>query len=80
MEWKKFEIKGKLVSTKQKVFKLFRLIGSFGNEDSDVSSPSQVFADTPYVPVNFLTEYALEAELKKAEALEYWRRSLDRPK
>jgi len=80
MEWKMFGIKRKLGSAKQRVFKLFRLIGNSGDQDSNVSSFNQETTDLPYTPINFFTNYALEVELKKAEALEYWRRCLDRPK
>jgi len=75
-----FGIKGKLLSTKQKVFSLFRLIGNLGNEDSDVSSPNSVFTDVPYVPVYSFKNYAIEAEVAKAEALFYYKTLLDRLK
>lgn len=78
MQLKTFEIKGKLVSAKQKVFKVFRLIRGLGK----VSSPAPV----SYEPTNSLAcihapirNYAFEAEFKKAAALAHWRR-WDRPK
>lgn len=74
-----FGIKGKLVSTKQKVFGLVRLISNSKNEDLGGSSHNAIFAATTYEPVNLLTNYALEAELKKAEALLHCRLT-DRPK
>lgn len=79
MELIRFGIKRKLVSTKQKVFKLFRLMGSLRDQDSNVSSPNPAFTEASYEPLNFLTNHALEVELKKAEALEYWQRWLKRP-
>ena len=71
-----FGIKGKLVSAKQKVF---RLISLLRKEESNVSSSTSVLTAAPYEPVNPLTNYCLEAELKRAEALAYWR-MLDRAK
>ena len=59
MEWKMFGIKGKLVSAKQKVFKVFRLIGALGKEGPNVSSPTPVFAVAPYESVNSLPNYSL---------------------
>jgi len=80
MEPTRFGIKRKLVSTKEKAFKLFRLMGSLRNKDSNVSSPNQTsLTDASYQPPNLLANHALEVELKKAEALEYWRKWLNRP-
>jgi len=79
MEPTRFGIKRKLVSTKEKAFKLFRLLGSLRNEDSDVSLPNQAFKEASYQPPNLLRNHAIEVELKKAEALEYWRKWLNRP-
>jgi len=80
MELKTLGIKGKLALTKDKVLKLVRMIGSFRDENSDVSPPNHVFTKTPFKQVNERANYALEAELKRAEGLEHWRRWLDRPK
>ncbi len=80
MEWKRFGIKGKLGSARQKAFKVLRLIGHLGREDSNVSSATPVLTLAPYEPLNSLTKYALEAELKKAKALAHWRMWQDRPK
>jgi len=74
-----FGIKRKLVSARQKAFKAFRLFGGLEKEDPNVSSPTPVFTVAPYEPVSSITDYALEAELKKAKALAYWHMS-DRPK
>ncbi|MFQ5759127.1 MAG: hypothetical protein ACE5IF_05570 [Candidatus Bathyarchaeia archaeon] len=73
MEWKTFGMKRRLVSARQKVSKVLRLIGSLRREDSNVSSPTPVLAAAPYETVNPLTNYSREAELKKARALAYWR-------
>jgi len=70
-----FGIKGKLGSTKQKMSKLFRFIGDLEKEGSEVSSSiplSAILSCTHAVN--------LEVELKKAEALDHWKRWLDRPK
>ena len=80
MEWKMLGIKGKLASARQKVSKMLRLISGLRKEDSNVSSPTPVFTAAPYETVNPLTSYSLEAELKKAQALAYWRMWQDRPK
>ena len=78
LEWKTLEIKGKLVSAKQKVFKAFRLIRGLGN----VSSPAPISYETVNPPTRthpHTISYTWEAELKKAEALTHWRRR-DEPK
>jgi hypothetical protein len=80
MEWKMSGIKGKLVSVRQKAFKALRLISGVEKEDANISSPTPTFAATAYEPVNALTNYSLEAELKKAQALAHWKRWQDRPK
>ena len=80
MEWKMLGIRGKLGSAKEKVLKVFRLISGLGKEDSNVSLPTPVITVAPYEPVKPFTNYSLEAELKNAEALMYWRMLLDRPK
>ena len=77
MEWKMFGIKGKLVSTKNKVFKLFRLIDSLGKGDSVASLLNPVFTT---VPVGRAEALVYWRELRKAEALLNWQRWLDRPK
>jgi len=78
MGWKILVIKGKLVSARQKMSKMFRLIRGLGN----VSSPAPTSYETT-TPLAYMhlptTNYSLEAELKKAEALEHWRK-WDRPK
>jgi len=78
MGWKTLGIKGKLVSVSRKMSKMFRLIRGLGN----VSSPAPVSYETAN-PLACMckpvTDYFLEAELKKAEALVHWRR-WDRPK
>jgi len=71
MEWRMFGIKGKLVSTKDKLFKLFRLIDGLGKGDSDVSSPNPVFTTVPVRQAEALLYWH---ELRKAEALLYWKR------
>ena len=76
---KMFEIKGKFGSAREKVFKVFRSVSGLGKEDSNVSLPTPVFTVAPSKPANSLTNYSLEAELKKAEALMYLR-TFDRPK
>lgn len=65
-------IKGELVSAKQKVLRVFRLIRGTGKEGSSVSSPA-VFSVVSYESVNSLTNYSLEAEMKKAKALAHLR-------
>lgn len=78
MKTKMFETKGRLGSMKEKVFKRLRLTSYLG-ENSPVSKPTSAFTVAPLKPVNSLTDYVAEAELKKAEAIMYWR-MLDRPK
>lgn len=78
MEWKILGIKGKLVSAKQKMSKMFRLIRGLGNVSS--SAPTSYETTNPLACTHPpITNYSLEAGLKKAEALEHWRR-WDRPK
>lgn len=80
MGWKKIGIKAKLGSTKQKMFKVFRLISSLAKEDPKITSTSPVSTTAPYELVKPFPNHFLEAELKKAEALNYWHMFLDRPK
>jgi len=80
MEWKTFGIKGKLTSAKRKVLSVIRLIGSLENRRSNVSSSNSEFAEAPYESLKMLKNFALEAELKKAETLWYWRRCMDHQK
>jgi len=78
LEWKTLELKGKLVSAKRKVFKAFRLIRGLGN----VSSPAPISYETvdPLAQTHpHIINYALEAELRKGEALTHWRMR-DEPK
>ena len=79
MEWKTFGMRRKLVSAGQRVSRVLRLMSGLGKEDSNVSSPTPVPTVAPFETVNSLTSYSLEAELKKAQALAYWRMA-DRPK
>jgi len=80
MKWKMFGVYGKLVSVKQNVFKVFRLINGLRSENYNASSHTSVFTVAPYEPVNVLKSYSLGVELKKSKALIYWHTSLDRPK
>lgn len=73
VKWKMLGIKRELVSAKQKVFKVFRLIPGIGKEGSNISSPTLIFSVVSYEPVNSHTNYSLQAELKKAKALMYCR-------
>lgn len=75
-----FGIKGKLISTKQKMFNIFRSIRGPGSEDSDASLLNPFISNIPHEPVDLSTNYVIEAELKKAEALMYYKRWIDRPK
>ena len=77
MELKKFKMKRKLVSVRQKVSKLFRLIGILGNKDSDVSSPSPTFTNLPVKQVEAPLYWH---EVRTAEALLNWQKWMDRPK
>jgi len=79
MGWKMLEIKGKFGSAREKVFKVFRSVSDLEREDSNVSLPIPTLAVAPSKPANSLSDYYLEAELKKAEALTYLR-TFDRPK
>jgi len=64
------EIKGKFGSARE-VFKVIRAVSELEIEDSNVSLPTPAFKVVPSKPSNSLTNYSLEAELKKAEALTY---------
>jgi len=75
-----FGIKGSLVSVKKKVTRILGVFNGSTREDSRFSALTPVLADSPHEPASLVTNYFLEAELKKAEALEYWRRFLNRPK
>jgi len=77
MELKRFGMKGKLVSAKRKAFRLFRLIGTLGNEDSSVLSPGSVSTN---VPLNHTEALLYWHELRKAEALLQWKRWMDGPR
>ncbi len=74
-----FERKGKSVSFKRRLLRMFRLINGLGKGNHNVSLGGPAFAVVPYEPSNLPTNYSLEAELKKAEALMYLR-MFDRPK
>ena len=79
---KMFEIRGKFGSAREKVFKVFKVfrsVNGLGREDSNVSLPTPALTVAPSKPANSFTNYSLEAELKKAEALMYLR-MFDRPK
>ena len=85
MEWKTFGMKRKLISAKHKVFHLMRSIGILGKEDPNVSSLGTVSTVASSEPVEAFANRSLEVELfpielKKAEALRYWRTFMDRPK
>ncbi len=80
MECKTYEIKGKIGSPKQKVSKVFRSISGLGKEDPNACSPCPSFTPTSYEPTNSLKNYSLEMESKKAEALMFARRFLNRPR
>jgi len=79
MGWKTLGIKGILVSVRQRMSNMLRLIRGLGN----VSSPAPTSYETTTTPLADvhppISNYALEAELKKADALEHWRK-WDRPK
>jgi len=78
MEWKILGMKEKLVSARQKMSKMFRLIRGLGNVS--LPAPTSYETTSPLACAHSpITNYSLEAELKKAEALEHWRR-WDRPK
>ena len=79
MGWKMLEIKGKFGSARERVFRVFRSVSDLGKEDSSISLPALALTVAPSKPANSLTNYSLEAELKKAEALTYLR-TFDRPK
>lgn len=78
MKRRTFVIKGRFGWAKGKLFNVLRLINGLG-KDSDVSSPTPVCTVALSKPVNSLTNYSLEAELKKAQALMYWH-MWDRPR
>jgi hypothetical protein len=59
---------------------LLRLMGASEKEDSNVSPPVSVSGGKSYETMRLLTNHSLEVELKKAEALEYWRRWLNQLK
>jgi len=80
MEWKMSEIKGILASIKKTVLNTFKLSSGSDREDSQFSLPTSSSVDAPYQPNNPIVAHSLEVELEKAEAWEYWRRWLDRPK
>ncbi len=66
------------IKGKRKMLKAFRLIRGLGN----VSSPAPVSYELENPLPNMhppITNYLFETELKKAKALEHWRR-WDRPK
>ncbi len=73
-----FETKGRIGSMKEKVFKQSRLTSYFG-ENSHISKPTSAFTVAPLKPFNSPANFVAEAELKRAEAMTYWR-MLDRPK
>jgi len=74
-----FERKEKSVSFKRRLLRVFKLINGLGKGNHNVSLGAPAFAVVPYKPANSPTNYSLEAELKKAEALMYLR-MFDRPK
>jgi len=80
MEWKKSGIKVKLASAMKTMLNTFKLITGSDREDSQFSLPTSTLADAPSQPANRVAAHSLEVELEKAEAWEYWRRWLDRPK
>jgi len=80
MEWKMSGIKGRLASVKKTVLNTFKLITGSDKEGSQFSLATSTLAETPHQSANRIAAHSLEVELKKAEAWEYWRRWLDRPK
>ena len=74
MECKTFE--KRTGSAKQKGFKVVRSVDCLAEENSSVSSITPLSTVAPYEPADSLTKHLLEAELKKAQALMYMRRSL----
>jgi len=78
MGWKTLGIKGILVSVRQRMSNMFRSIRGLGNVSSP--APTSYETTTPLADMHLsITNYSLEAELKKAEALDHWRK-WDRPK
>ncbi len=74
-----FERKEKSVSFKRRLSRVFKLINGLEKGNHNVSLGAPAFAGAPYKPGDSPTNYSLEAELKKAEALMYLR-MMDRPK
>lgn len=68
-----FEKEEKSVSFKRRLSRVFRIINGLENGGYNVSLVA------PCKQASSLTDYSLEAELKKAEALVYMR-MVDRPK
>ena len=68
-----FERKEESVSFKRRLSRVFKLINGLEKGNHNVSFVAPAFAVAPYKPANSPTNYSLEAELKKAEALMYLR-------
>lgn len=68
-----FERKEESVSFKRRLSRVFKLINGLEKGNHSVSLGAPSFAVAPYKPANLPTNYSLEAELKKAEALMYLR-------
>lgn len=69
-----FERKEESVSFKRRLSRVFKLINGLEKGNHNISLGSPAFTAAPYKPANSPTNYSLEAELKKAEALMYLRK------
>ncbi len=54
---------------KEKVLRVFRLIGGLEKEDSNVCTNTPTFIQSPNEPFNLTSNHLSEAERRKAEAL-----------
>jgi len=83
---KKSEVRGRLASAKGKMFQLLGSLGAQENPDCNASSLNPILSDAACPPENWIPDFAewkrarADAELKKSQAIEYWRRWMDQPK
>jgi len=85
MELKTLGIRRKWMSAKRKIFQAIRPMGFSGKDYSSGSPPDSLFPDAQYETAEWLTNRSLQVELfilelRRAEAVQYWRVCIDRPK